>query len=200
MNKNEFLFGLGAALAGLPEEDIRRSLDYYSEMIDDRIEDGLSEEEAVAVIGSVDEVASQIISETPLTKIVKARVTPKRTLRAWEIVLLVLGSPLWLPLLLTAAILIFTAYVLVWTFIVVMYAAVISFAAVAVAGLVGTVPLVITGQFITCALYFGIGLFFAGLTILSFIGTVRITRGVVSLCKKIFRGIKARAVGKGGIQ
>ena len=48
MSKTEFLTELKKALEGLPEEDIEKSLEYYSEMIDDRIEDGLSEEEAVA--------------------------------------------------------------------------------------------------------------------------------------------------------
>ena len=47
MNKAEFLDALCAHLSGLPQRDIDASQEYYSEIIDDRMEDGLSEEAAV---------------------------------------------------------------------------------------------------------------------------------------------------------
>ena len=56
MNKEEFLNALRSALAGLPQEDIEERLAFYSESIDDRVEDGLTEEEAVEAIGTVAEV------------------------------------------------------------------------------------------------------------------------------------------------
>ena len=61
MTKAEFLAELRAAISGLPEADIEKSLDFYSEMIDDRVEDGLSEEEAVAALGSVENIKTQIL-------------------------------------------------------------------------------------------------------------------------------------------
>ena len=42
MTKNEFLEQLRRGLSGLPMEDIDERLNFYSEMIDDRIEEGLS--------------------------------------------------------------------------------------------------------------------------------------------------------------
>ena len=68
-------------------------------MIADRMEDGLSEEDAVASVGSVEEIAAQIIADTPLSKLAKAYIKPKRRLTAWEIVLLALGFPIWFSLL-----------------------------------------------------------------------------------------------------
>jgi len=56
MNKNEFLATLRERLNGLPEEDIIKSIDFYGEMLDDRIEDGMSEEEAVSDLGNIDEI------------------------------------------------------------------------------------------------------------------------------------------------
>ena len=47
MNKEEFLSELRTKLSGLPQEDIEERISFYSEMIDDRMEDGISEEEAV---------------------------------------------------------------------------------------------------------------------------------------------------------
>ena len=99
MNKHEFFEQLGRGLSGLPQEDIDERLTFYGEMIDDRVEDGLTEEEAVAEIGSPDEIASQIISETPLSKLVKQKVKTKRQLKTWEIVLIAVCSPVWVPLL-----------------------------------------------------------------------------------------------------
>ncbi len=60
MNKEEFLNALRAGLAGLPQADIERSVQYYREMIDDRIEDGMREIDAVADIGDPRELAQAI--------------------------------------------------------------------------------------------------------------------------------------------
>ncbi len=102
MCKQAFLAELEARLSGLPQDDIAERLTFYSEMIDDRMEEGLSEEEAVAGIGAVDDIVSQIVAETPFTRIVKEKVTPKRALQTWEITLLALGSPLWIVIAATA--------------------------------------------------------------------------------------------------
>lgn len=98
MDKQEFLSKLRAKLSGLPQKDLEERLSFYSEMIDDRIEEGLSEETAVKELGTVDEVAGQIIADIPLSKLVKERIKPKRALNVWEIVLLAIGSPIWLSL------------------------------------------------------------------------------------------------------
>ena len=50
MNKSEFLNSLEEKLKELPKDEIRKTIDYYDEMIDDRIEDGMTEEEAVKSI------------------------------------------------------------------------------------------------------------------------------------------------------
>ena len=72
MKKQEFLTALWKQLSDLPNDDVERSLDYYSEMIDDRVEAGMSEEDAVAEIGSVEDVAKQIAAEAPKRKAEKA--------------------------------------------------------------------------------------------------------------------------------
>ena len=52
MNKTEFLDALRHALGKLPSYEVEQSIAFYAEMIDDRIEDGMSEQEAVAALGS----------------------------------------------------------------------------------------------------------------------------------------------------
>ena len=114
MNKQEFLLALRGALAGLSEADIRASLDYYTEIIDDQIEEGITETDAVASLGSVVTVAEQILMDMPLPKLVKARVKPKRRLRAWEIVLIAVGSPVWVPILLAMAVVVLAVSIVLW--------------------------------------------------------------------------------------
>jgi uncharacterized membrane protein len=52
MTKQEFIDALRHKMAGLPKDDIEDRVAFYTEMIDDRVEDGLSEEQAVAEIGN----------------------------------------------------------------------------------------------------------------------------------------------------
>ena len=103
MNQETFLQALRLQLAALPAAERERCIEDYRGMILDRMEDGATEEEAVAELGTPAEIAGQILSEIPITTLVRERVRPKRKIAAWEIVLLVLGAPLWLPLLITVA-------------------------------------------------------------------------------------------------
>ncbi|MBR4295688.1 MAG: DUF1700 domain-containing protein, partial [Clostridia bacterium] len=82
MTKLKFIMSLHDKLSGLPQKEIEERLNFYSEMIEDRMEEGLSEEEAVAAIGSVDEIAEQIVADTPLSKIAKEKIKLTRRLGA----------------------------------------------------------------------------------------------------------------------
>ena len=114
MNKLDFILTLRGRLENLPQEDVEDRLRFYMEMIEDRMEGGLSEEDAVAELGTVEEISAQIIADIPLAKLVKERVKPKRRLRAGEILLLVLGFPVWLPLLISAAAVVLSLYISLW--------------------------------------------------------------------------------------
>ena len=63
MNKEQFLAALRAKLTELPQADLERTLQYYREMIDDRIEEGMSEPAAVADVGDPDELAAAILQK-----------------------------------------------------------------------------------------------------------------------------------------
>ena len=62
MTKHEFVSKLKDALSGLPQGDAAERIAFYVEIIDDRIEDGTTEEEAVAAAGSIDDIAEEIIA------------------------------------------------------------------------------------------------------------------------------------------
>ncbi len=196
MNKNEFLTALRERLQGLPEEDINKSIDFYCEMIDDRVEDGMNEEGAVEALGSIEEILSQILSEVSLPKLVKEKVKPKRALKAWEIVLLILGAPLWIPLVATVIITVLAVYLSVWTVIISLYAVDLS---IAVSGLVCigvALALLFNGQIIPCGVVFGAGLVCVGLSILLFFTFNLVTKGILWVSKKVLLGIKGLFIGK----
>jgi len=65
MNKAEFLALLKKELNGLPEDAVDSTIEYYSEILDDRIESGESEDEAVSSMESVEEIASRTMAEIP---------------------------------------------------------------------------------------------------------------------------------------
>lgn len=65
MKKEEFLAELASELRDLSKEDIARSLEFYGEMIDERVEDGMSVEDAVAELGGAEKVAQQVMAELP---------------------------------------------------------------------------------------------------------------------------------------
>ena len=113
MNKRAFLERLRARLRGLPRREVEERLNFYIEMIDDRIEEGLSEEAAIDAVGDVDEIAEQI--RAGITgKDALPRPEPKKW-RAWEIVLIVLGSPLWITLLAAALCLVLAVFIVIWS-------------------------------------------------------------------------------------
>lgn len=196
MNKEEFLSELRRKISGLPHEDIEERIAFYSEMIDDRIEDGLPEEEAVAGIGNVDGIVEQIMSEIPLSKLVREKVKSKRSLKAWEIILLVLGSPVWLPILISVLAVFLSVYVIIWAVAVCIYAACFSMAAGAVGGISGLFISLFKGAPAVALFSLGAAAVCAGLSILLLYVSVWVTKLILKMTKRIVLGIKTSFVGK----
>lgn len=196
MDKQAFLAALGKALSGLPKEDRERSLSFYEEMINDRMEDGASEEEAVAAIGSVEEITAQVLADIPLTKLVKAKVKPNRALKGWEIVLLLLGAPLWLPLLLTAVLLILMVYIMVWAVVITLYAVDLSLALAGVSGIAAAFLYGFSGNAPGIAAALGVGLVCMGLAVFCFFGVNQVARWVLRLGRKMLLWLKSLFIRK----
>lgn len=198
MKKREFLMELQNQLSGLPWEEVKERLDFYSEMIDDRMEEGVSEKEAVARIGSVDEIASQILAEIPLAKLIKEKMKPNRRFKTWEIVLLAVGSPIWLSLLLSAFAVLISLYAVLWSGVISAWAVFVSSAACVLWGIVGGIVVAILQNGWSGLATIGMGIFCAGLTIFLFYGCKAATKGMVWLTKKMVLGTKRCFVKKEG--
>lgn len=196
MNKEDFLDELAKRLSGLPQEDIDERIAFYREMIYARMEEGLSEEEAIASIGSVDEVVRKIMAEYPLTTLVKDKVRPKRKPETWEIILLVLGFPLWFPLLIGAFAIVLSIYITIWAVIISLFAADFSCLAGCLGGLVGIFQYLRVGNFAGALFSVGAALVCAGVAILMFIACIYIAKTVIILTRKVVLAIKNSFVGK----
>lgn len=190
MTKKEFLRTLEEKLSGFPQGERDERLVFYSEMIDDRIEEGLSEEAAVAAIGTPQKIAEQILKDTPLFKLAKEKIKPKRKLMAWEIVLLAIGSPIWLSLLVSAVAVIISLYAVLWSCIISLWAVFASVAGCAIGGLLGGTVFVFTASPAVGFAIIGGGIFAAGLAIFLFFGCKEATRGTLIFTKKIALWIK----------
>lgn len=190
MTKLDFIAELGDKLSGLPADEIEERLNFYCEMIDDYIEDGLSEEEAVDRIGRTDEIVDQIIADVPFAKIAKEKIKAKRRMRAWEIVLLAVGSPLWITLGAVAFAVFLTLYAVLWTLVAVAWSVFAVFAACAPAGIAVGVLSFVFGRPVPAIAYIGAGFVCAGLAIFAFFGCIAATKGGAVLTKKIALGIK----------
>ncbi len=114
MKKLEFINELGGALSVLPPEEVRPILDYYMEIIADRMEDGLTEEAAISSLGPIDELAKKLLAEheaesadlqpaasepfsSPEPVSAEAAPSPRR-FSGWALALAIVLSPLWLAL------------------------------------------------------------------------------------------------------
>lgn len=193
MKKSEFLSELESRLSGLPQKDIEERIEFYSEAIDDRMEEGKSEEDAVRDIGTVDEVVNQIASDTPLVKLVSKKMKNNRSLKPWEIVLLILGFPLWFPLVITGLVLLLVFYILVWVLVIVTYSVEASFLASIIWGFAGAFAQISTQGFSYG--FLGIGFLGIGLSVLFFYVCKKATILTLVLAKKIVLGIKKAIIG-----
>ncbi|MBO4636159.1 MAG: DUF1700 domain-containing protein [Clostridiales bacterium] len=191
MKKNEFLDKVKEKLAGLSEEDIKKAIDFYDEAINDRIEDGLTEDQAVSAIGTPEDIAEQILMDTPLPKLVKAKAKPNRALRVWEIILIVLGFPLWFPLLLTVAAIGLTIVITIFAVIFSLFVLVLSLAVSGIVLLAATIAAILFGEGVPALLQIGAALICIGLGILLFIPVKALTLWLLELMGRFVKWIKS---------
>ena len=180
MRKNEFINEIRGALRGYPHNEVENSIEFYSEIIDDRVENGMTEEEAVASLGDLDMIIKNIKVDMPLKSVIKERVKENKEERIREnkhmsagmIILLILGAPLWIPLLIVAMSLFLVFFILLWVFDIVLFVVGIALAASLAGGVIGGVMSFIAGNPGTGIAWIGAGIAALGLAIFLFIAGV----------------------------
>lgn len=187
MTKEDFLLRLRQLLSGLPGEEVEERLRFYGEMIDDRMEEGLSQEAAVSAVGNVEQIADQIRLEyMPVQQLPAVQKPPRKW---WVILLLILGSPIWASLGIAALAVALSLYISLWSVIISMWAVFGAFIGCAAYGVVTGIAYSCAGNVLPGVALLGAGLTCAGLGILLFYGCKAATSGTVTLTGKVFRAM-----------
>ena len=190
MNKQDFFDALREKLAYMPKQDIEERISFYGEMIDDYIEEGCTEQEAISKIGSVNEIAEQIATDIPLSKIAKERMKATKEFKAWEIVLIVLGAPIWISLAISVLSVIISLYAVLWVVVISAWAVFGSLVACGAFGTIVGAAFAIEISALTGLALIGAGIACAGVSIFLYFGCNALTKCILLLTKKIILGIK----------
>ena len=193
MNKRKFLLRLKRALRGCSPSEIQSRLAFYSEMIDDRVEEGVSEKEAIQAIGNPDDIASEIrmeLNERPKKE--------KRPLGTGAKILIAVGSPIWLSLLIAAsavvfslvislAAVVFSVFVCMFAALICVFAAVFALGVSALACLIAGIACAFEGMFIQLLLWTGVSFVCAGLCIALALLCVPAGKGILRAIAAVWR-------------
>ena len=193
MNKQEFLNELQKKLFSLEQSDIDKYKDYYSEMIDDRIEDGLSEEEAVFDLGEIENIISQILSDCPRRKAVETtniETKSKKLSSGWIILITVLTAPFWFPFVTSVISVAFSLIIAAFAVIIALYAIVFAFFVFGIISMAACAVELFAFNVIEFAICLGLGLVFLGFSILLLFGTNWLLKNIFKLIKFLCRKTK----------
>ena len=166
MTRDEFLGRLGELLACLPAEQVEETKAFYAEAIADRMEDGMSEEEAVAAMGDPAELGralNRVHSPLPAVPRAIARTRRRSTTLLW--VLTIVGSPVWVPLLAAFAAVAVTVYICIWLLALCVWIVAAALGGVGVVELLLAVSGVTIGHFPYALASAGVGLGLVGVAL-----------------------------------
>lgn len=193
MTKLEWMKDMRKRLARLPDYELARTLSYYSEMIEDRMEDGMEEEAAVKSLGDPEAIAADVLIDTPLGALIQGKMREQReksgNRRLW-IVLSIVCFPIWMPLLLGLGSVILAVYACVWAVVIALLALEFSLAAVGIFGLFGAV-LALGSGLPPFLLILGLSLFSGGLFVITVRGMLHLCKQFVALTGVFLRKLKA---------
>lgn len=192
MNKKEFLDRLRNSLTQLGKDETDKTILYYGEIIDDKTEEGMTEEEAVASLGPVQDIADSILKDLPMSALIKTKAKTENT--ALIIILAIAGLPIWIAVIC----LIFAFYVLLWSLIVTLYAITFSLFLASVGSAAGGVISCIFTSVPVGICAIGAAFVLLGFALLLTIACIASTKGVIRLTFLTWRGIKSVFITKGG--
>ena len=193
MKKSEFLNLLQLSLKGFPKDDIAKTIQYWDEMISDKVEDGMKEEDVIKDL-SIEEIVGNTLSAIPLKKLIKEKT---KNTKGWKIAFWISTFYIWVPILISIIAAIFSVYVSLW-------AGVVSLGAGGIACVVSGPVAILTGlvkmltiSFPFGALMCGLGITAIGLGILLGVLTIKTAQWMIIFGKKLFLWTKKLCVRRG---
>lgn len=199
MTKQEFLKALSSELKCLSDAERARSVEYYREIIEERIEEGSSEEAAVAALGDPAERAGEIVSEQQSDTEVASETTAQKNkakLSPLWITLIVIGSPLWITAAAVIVSLILAAVCVIAACITAIIAALIGVTACGILLLPTSAVVGISSGIFSAVFTFGCAAVLIGISVLLwrpiFIAVGKIFHACINGFRRLFGTVKHR--------
>lgn len=126
--------------------------------------------------------------------------TTQKKIATWQIILLILGAPLWLPLLIAAISIIVSLYIALLAIIISFWSIFIAIAITTSCMILAGITLIFTNLGLAGFAMLSIGIFCAGLSILLFFACAFLTKATLLLTKAIIKWIKNRFSRTGAAQ
>lgn len=196
MKKEEFLKKLKEELENANINNTNDIIEYYEEIIDDKIEEGITEKEAVSSIGSIDTIIKNELLDRPMTTIIKEKVKDKKEkaekngTKPLLIALIILGIPVWVPLLIGLIGIIIGILCSVFGIIIALFASILGIGIASIACLFTCIVSIFTNSGHITLMVFSVGLILAGLVMLLIPFSALITKGIINIIKTLIKGIK----------
>ncbi len=161
---------------------------------DDRIEDGMSEQEAVANLGEIERIAENIVTGISIPSLVKEKIKTSheksRNKTLW-FVLAICGFPVWVPLVIAFSAVILAVYVVIWSAIVTLYATLAALAVSGIGGIISGAVCCINADSATGIAVIGMSIASIGLFVMSFKPVLWITKKLIELTERFIKKIKS---------
>ena len=190
MTKQEFLTQLHFKISKLPQAEIQKSLDYYSEIIDDRIEDGMTETEAIKSLDNMDTIVEQIMCSSSFVSLIGARAKSGKTLGVGAVIAISLTFPIWFPLIISAFAVIFSLFTVAVSLVFSLFALLFALAVSGLA-LIGTSPLLFAENIFKGLFQLGGGFICISISVLLFAPTVALSKLIIKVPPFVVRKIKS---------
>lgn len=179
MNKTEFLSELELCLHRMKDSEKSKFITYYDEMIDDYVENGMTEAEAVDKIGVPKKIAGELLDNNDSVKLN----FPFTGSRLFNVLITIIGFPLWGSFLLAFILMVFSVYVLIFCLPVATGAATVGFLAASIIGIIGS-PIVMAHSLSTGLMQLGIGIASIGLSFFLCLITIALLKKFLAVNKR----------------
>ena len=199
MNRIEFIETLRNSLQGIPKDDINKTIDFYNEILSDKIEDGMNEEDAINSLGSIDSILYSTLSEISFRKLIKEKIG-RRKLKTWQIVLLSSTFYIWIPVSIALFAVALALYVSLWSGVIAVGAGALASACCSPIFLVWGIIDIFTANVGSGFMLIGLSLILAGAAILLTILTIQFAKLMLKVIKKLFVKMKSKFVKRGDLK
>ena len=176
-------------LKGLSKNEIEERLNFYSEIIEDKKEEGATEEEAIKELAIINGIDEQFLNEndTPILETCEKLIGKIKEMEVWKIILIVLGAPIWFSLLVGAFAVVVSLYVSLLAVVISLYASCLALIVSSFGGIIMGIVYLFSNNVIQGFAIIGLSLVCFGLSILLFNLTSLLTKGLIILTKKLIR-------------